>query len=127
MKNEFQRLENDLLNATDDSMNKSVHFQRYIYFQRQDKNQQDLLFGKQRTYLVYENKTNVYFRWFLNENSFWIMTCIGLSWLFRALFTRLIAKIVVPVYIELEGAMPLQTFIMNHEKKLIQEKLLNKI
>ncbi|CAF1181875.1 unnamed protein product [Rotaria magnacalcarata] len=126
---EFQRLENNLLNAPTThridlhSINKLARLQRYIYFQFHDKLQQDLLFGQRRTCLVYENKMKLYGRWFLNENIFWIMTCVGLSWLFRALFACLVTKIIIPIHIELEGAMPLQTFIMNDEKSLIKEKL----
>jgi hypothetical protein len=44
------------------------------------------------------------------------MTCIGLSWLFRAIFACLITKIIVPIKIELEGAMPLQSNMIFNEK-----------
>jgi hypothetical protein len=65
----------------------------------------------------------IYCRWFLTENIFWIMTCIGLSWLFRAIFACLITKIIVPIQIELEGAMPLQL----HETNLDKEKISDNI
>ncbi|CAF4532657.1 unnamed protein product [Rotaria sp. Silwood1] len=130
---EFQRIENKLLNSTNDnnidlnSINKLAHLQRYIYLQFNDIKQQDLLFGQRRTCLVYENKMKIYGRWFLNENIFWIMTCIGLSWLFRAIFACLITKVIIPIHIELEGAMPLQSFMNNDEKNLIKAKISHKI
>lgn len=48
------------------------------------------------------------------------MTCIGLSWLFRAIFSCLITKIIIPIHIEFEGAMPLQSNTSNgtHENVL---------
>jgi len=109
---EFQRIEIKLLN----SIKYLARIQRNIYFQFNDLKQQDLLFGQRRTCLVYENKTKIYYRWFLTENIFWIMTCIGLSWLFRAIFACLITKIIVPIKIELEGAMPLQSNMILNEK-----------
>ena len=69
----------------------------------------------------------IYCRWFLNENSFWIMTCIGLSWLFRAIFKCLITTIIVPIHIQLEGAMPLQSITSNNERNLIKGKIFYKV
>ena len=51
------------------------------------------------------------------------MTCIGLSWVFRAIFACLITKIIVPIHIELEGAMPLQSNIIHDDKHGIRGKL----
>ncbi|CAF2407543.1 unnamed protein product [Rotaria sp. Silwood2] len=130
---EFQCLENKVLTSSNDnnmklsSINKLARLQRHIYLRFNDIKQQDLLFGQQRTCLVYENKMKIYYRWFLNENIFWIMTCIGLSWLFRAISACLITKIIIPIHIELEGAMPLQSFINNDEKNLIKTKISQKI
>jgi hypothetical protein len=110
---EFQRLNEKLSKSsrTNDvdfeSMKKSARLERHLYLQFSDLKQQDLLLGQRRTCLVYENKATVYARWFLTENSFWIMTCIGLSWIFRLLFACLMTKSIVPIYVELEGAMPL--------------------
>jgi hypothetical protein len=103
---EFQCLEMKLLNSTDEKQ--LARFDRHIYFQFKDNSQQDLFFGHRQTCLVYENKMKIYGRWFLTENIFWIMTCIGLSWLFRMIFACLVTKIIVPIQIELEGAMPLE-------------------
>ncbi|UJR33112.1 hypothetical protein I4U23_020569 [Adineta vaga] len=129
---EFQRLETKLLNSNNEqdtdvsSMNKFARIQRQIYFQFNDPKQQDLLCGQRRTCLTYENKSKIYYQWFLTENSFWIMTCVGLSWLFRAIFACLITKITVPIHIELEGAMPLQSSIVNYEEKSNKGKVSNK-
>jgi hypothetical protein len=116
------------LNTNDElnSIKNLARIKRYIHFQFNDIKQQDLLFGQRRTCLVYENKTKIYYRWFLTENIFWIMTCIGLSWLFRAIFACLITKIIVPIQIELEGAMPLQSNMIFNEKNLIKEKISDK-
>jgi hypothetical protein len=54
------------------------------------------------------------------------MTCIGLSWVFRAIFACLITKIIVPVHIELEGVMPLQSTIINDDKNSVKEKVSDK-
>ncbi len=122
IKQEFQRLENKLLTSANDEnidlnlMNKFARIQRHLYFQFNDIKQQDLLLGQRRTCLIYENKTKIYCRWFLTENMFWVMTCIGLSWLFRAIFSCLITKIIIPIHIELEGAMPLKSTIIHDEK-----------
>ncbi|CAF3782989.1 unnamed protein product, partial [Adineta steineri] len=133
IKQEFQRLEMKLFNKTNENdidvnlMNKLARIQQHIYFRFNDIKQQDLLLGQRCTCLIYENKTNIYYRWFLTENSFWIMTCIGLSWLFRAIFACLITKIIVPIHIELEGAMPLQFSKINQEENIIKGKISNKI
>ncbi|CAF3533507.1 unnamed protein product [Adineta steineri] len=133
IKQEFQRLEMKLFNRTNENdidvnlMNKLARIQQHIYFRFNDIKQQDLLLGQRRTCLIYENKTNIHYRWFLTENIFWIMTCIGLSWLFRAIFACLITKIIVPIHIELEGAMPLQFSKINQEENIIKGKISNKI
>ena len=108
---EFQRLETKLLNSNDEKKLARLH--RHLYIQFKDHSQQDLFFGHRQTCLVYENKMKIYGRWFLTENIFWIMTCIGLSWLFRMIFACLVRKIIVPIEIKWEGAMPLQF----HEKE----------
>jgi hypothetical protein len=108
-------------------MNKLARIEKHIYFQFNDIKQQDLLLGQRRTCLVYENKMTISFRWFLTENIFWIMTCIGLSWAFRAIFACLITKIIIPIHIELEGAMPLQSNMINDEKNIIKGKIQDKI
>ncbi|CAF0942346.1 unnamed protein product [Adineta ricciae] len=121
IKQEFQRLENKLFSPNNEheidsnQLNKLARVQQHIHFHFNDPKQHDLLVGQRRTCLTYENKTKIYYRWFLTENSFWIMTCIGLSWLFRAIFACLITQITVPIYIEIEGAMPLQSSIINYE------------
>lgn len=133
IKQEFQRLEIKLLHPTETDhmdlnlMNKLARVQQYIRFQFNDLKQQDLLFGQRRTCLIYEDKTKIYCRWFLTENTFWIMTCIGLSWVFRMIFACLIPKIIVPIHIELEGAMPLQSSFVNHEGNISNGKLSNRI
>jgi hypothetical protein len=128
IKQEFQRLENKLLNSTNENlMNNLARIQKQIYFQFNDIKQQDLLLGQRRTCLVYQDKINLSFRWFLTENIFWIMTCIGLSWVFRAIFACLVTKIIVPIHIELEGAMPLQSNMINDEKNGVKGKISDKI
>lgn len=114
-----------LLNSTNDlySVKNFVRLERSIHFQFDDITQQDLFFGQRRTCLVYDNRTKIYCQWFLTENIFWIMTCIGLSWLFRAIFACLIRKIIVPIQIELEGAMPLQSNMIFNEKISIKDKI----
>ena len=114
LEQEFQRLEKKLFDSTIDLnlIKNFTRLERKISLEFDDHNHQDLFFGQRRTCLVYENKMKISYRWFLTENFFWIMTCIGLSWLFRAIFACLITKIIVPIHIELEGAMPLNS----HEK-----------
>ena len=55
------------------------------------------------------------------------MTCIGLSWVFRAIFACLVTKIIVPIHIELEGAMPLHSNMINDEKNGVKGKISDKI
>lgn len=109
------------------STNKAARLERQIYLRFHDMKKQDLLFGQRRICLVYENKMKIYCRWFLTENIFWIMTCIGLSWLFRVIFACLITKIIVPIHIELEGAMPLKSTMITNETNLIKEKVFSKV
>ena len=125
---EFQRLQVKLsqsmhVNDSDaDSIIQTARIERHIYFQFTDTKQQECFFGPRRTSLAYENKTSIRARWFLTENTFWIMTCLGLSWLFRVLFSCLVRKISVPVYIELEGVRPLQPTAIYDERNLTKEK-----
>lgn len=122
---EFQRLEMKFFESSDDStaIEKLARLERHIHLQLADNKQQELLFGRRRTCLVYENKMQVTGRWFLTENIFWIMTCIGLSWLFRMIFACLITQIVIPIHIELEGAMPLSLI----EKSVSKGKITDEI
>jgi hypothetical protein len=125
---EFQRLQVKLtqsVHANDSEANaiiETARIERHIYFQFTDAKQQECFFGPRRASLSYENKTTMRARWFLTENTFWIMTCLGLSWLFRVLFSCLVAKISVPVYIELEGVRPLQPTTIYDERNLTKEK-----
>lgn len=108
---EFQRLQTKLsqsMKTSDgDSLMKFARIHRHIYLQFHDAKHQDFLFGQRRTCLTFDNRQKIRGRWFLTENTFWIMTCFGFSWLFRFIFAFLIRKIVVPIQIEIEGAMPL--------------------
>lgn len=122
---EFQRLEMKFIESADDfnAIKKLARLERQIYFQLADTKQQDLLFGQRRTCLVYENKMQITGRWFLTENIFWIMTCIGFSWLFRAIFACFITKIVIPIHIELEGAMPLSLIDKSMSKGKVSDEI----
>jgi len=115
LENEFQHLERTLLESLDGQFSNEnfTQFKREILLKFDDSKHQDLFFGQRRTCLVYENKMKISYRWFLTENIFWIMTCVGLSWLFRAIFACLIEQIIVPIHIEFDGAMPLKS----HEKQ----------
>ena len=122
---EFQRLEMKFFESTDDftAIKKLARLERHIDLQLVDGKQQELLFGQRRTCLVYDNKMQISGRRFLTENVFWIMTCIGLSWLFRAIFACLITQIVVPIHIELEGAMPLSLIEKSVSKGKISDEI----
>lgn len=111
---EFRRLETKLLSSNE--MNRLARIDRQIRFHFHDPKQHDLLCGQRRTCLTYESKTKISCSWLLTENTFWIMTCIGFSWLFRTMFAYMVAKLTVPVYIELEGTMPRQQTMTSREE-----------
>ena len=129
IEHEFHRLQSKLSQSMttpneneSNSLIKLARIYRHIYFQFHDSKHQEYLFGQRRTCLTYENRTTMHAKWFLSENTFWIMTCFGLSWLFRLIFACLIRKIIVPVYIQFEGAMPLPTMTIPNETNLPMTK-----
>lgn len=119
IESEFHRLQTKLsqsMSIESDPLIKLARIHRHIYFQFQDPKQQQCLFGQRRSCLTFEQRENIRARWFFTENTFWIMTCFGLSWLFRLIFSCVIRKIVVPVYVQFEGAMPLPITKVDDER-----------
>ena len=112
---EFHRLQIQLVDSLSnkenelETLNKFARIQRNIFFRFNDPIENDWLLEQRRSCLTYHNRMTTRARWFLTENLFWIFTCIGLSWLFRMIFALFIHKIVIPIYIQFEGAMPLTT------------------
>lgn len=109
IEHQFRRLEIQLDNELKSNDHQSemissfARIQRRISFRLNDPIENDYLFGERRSPLIYQNRSALKGRWFFTENTFWIMTCLGFSWLFRLIFACSIRKVVVPVYVELDG------------------------